>query len=160
MGNLTFAAFSAANRQRCEQDFGRKLGTRDSIFSMLIGLSEEAGEVAGEVRALVGFSERKTPSLEKLGKEIADLVSYADLLAQANGLDLATVLVAKFNLVSERVGSSVRLESGALCTTCVDVVVPPHVRGPACDLVYRNAEGALCGLCDGMHEHEHRGRQS
>jgi len=106
---LTFAEFSAANRLRCERDFGRTLGTRDAAVSMCIGLAEESGEVAGAVRAYLGISERKNPSVEAVGNEIADLVSYADLLAQTVGLSLADALVRKFNIVSGRIGSDVRL---------------------------------------------------
>ncbi len=159
MADLSFASFSAANRKRCEEDFKRKLGTRDAVVSMAIGLAEEAGEVAGAVRAFLGISERKPRDAAKVGKEIADLISYADLLAQSCGMSLEAVLVDKFNEVSRRIGSAVLLTTDAVCTTCTPNI-PPHVRGEVCDHVFRNERGSLCGLCDGTHEHEHRGRQS
>jgi NTP pyrophosphatase (non-canonical NTP hydrolase) len=159
VADLTFAAFSAANRKRCEEGFKRKLGTRDAVVSMAIGLAEEAGEVSGAVRAYLGISERKERSAEKVGHEIADLVSYADLLAQSCGMTLEAVLVEKFNIVSARIGSAIRIDSDAICTTCTSNI-PPHTRGVSCDAVFYNPPGALCGLCDGTSEHEHRGRQS
>jgi NTP pyrophosphatase (non-canonical NTP hydrolase) len=41
---------------------------------------------------------------KKLGKEIADVVIYCDLMAQAEGLDLSTLIAEKFNEVSVRNG--------------------------------------------------------
>lgn len=61
---------------------------------------------------------------------------------------------------NERLDAEEKALAGALCTTCTEVITAPHVRTDACDNVYRNEKGSLCGLCDGTHEHEHRGRQS
>ena len=57
---------------------------------------------------------------EKGGKELADVLTYLDLLAMRcldvpgaphqEGIDLSKVTVDKFNEVSERVGSTVELE--------------------------------------------------
>ncbi len=106
---LTFEEFAAANRLRCERDFKRQLGTRDAHDSMAHGVAEEAGEVAGKVRTLLGFSERKKATVEDLADECADLVSYVDLLCQSFGAPLVEALVRKFNRVSERSGSDVRI---------------------------------------------------
>lgn len=126
---LTFAAFSAANRKRSEKDFKRQLDSRDAVFSMTIGLSEEAGEVAGEVRALLGFSERKTGNKEKVGKEAADLIAYADLLLQSIGLSLEEWVIRKFNEVSDRIGSDVKLGEAALVSRN-DICARPKCESP------------------------------
>ena len=106
---LTFADFAEANRTRCVDSFHRLINEA-SVPAFVLGVAEEAGEVAGAVRALLGITKRKA-GIEPadVGNEIADLVSYADLLAQALGMTLEEVLVAKFNKVSERVGSPIRL---------------------------------------------------
>lgn len=40
--------------------------------------------------------------VDKLGKELADVVIYCDLLAQREGLNLGELVRLKFNEVSER----------------------------------------------------------
>lgn len=42
-------------------------------------------------------------------KELADVVTYLDILAFRLGIDLGEAIIEKFNRVSERVGSDVRL---------------------------------------------------
>jgi NTP pyrophosphatase (non-canonical NTP hydrolase) len=44
-----------------------------------------------------------------IGKELADVVCYADLLAQRLGLSLGELVRDKFNEVSGRVNSNIRL---------------------------------------------------
>lgn len=44
-------------------------------------------------------------------KELADVVIYLDLLALQLNIDLGVAVMDKFNEVSERVGSSVRLDA-------------------------------------------------
>lgn len=44
-----------------------------------------------------------------IADELADLVIYADLLAERLEIDLGAAVVRKFNKVSERVGSNIRL---------------------------------------------------
>lgn len=46
---------------------------------------------------------------ENIGKELADVVIYADLLAARLGISLGDAVRKKFNEVSERVGSDVRI---------------------------------------------------
>lgn len=170
---LTFEAFSAANRLRCERDFGRKLGTRDADVSMLIGLSEEAGEVAGKMRTLLGFNKRKSTTPVEVGEEIGGLITFADLLASSIGLSLVEVLVSEFNRVSERAGSSVRIspvgDGGVMCVhglrkgTCLgcawisvhahppQTVTEEKPGGPTChsDCASRRGGGCDCdGGCD------------
>jgi hypothetical protein len=44
-----------------------------------------------------------------LAKEFADVVTYLDILSMQVGVDLGQATIDKFNEVSERVGSTVRL---------------------------------------------------
>lgn len=46
---------------------------------------------------------------EDIGKEIADVVTFCDLLATRYGFNLGKLVLDKFNEISERVGSDVRM---------------------------------------------------
>jgi hypothetical protein len=48
---------------------------------------------------------------EQASKELADVVTYLDILAMQLGIDLGQAVVDKFNEVSRRVGSTVRIEA-------------------------------------------------
>jgi len=47
--------------------------------------------------------------VDQIGKELADTIIYADLLAARLGIDLGQAVRDKFNIVSERVGSAIKL---------------------------------------------------
>jgi NTP pyrophosphatase (non-canonical NTP hydrolase) len=78
----------------------------------------EAGEMANVVKKIRrqetgsdrGPDDPDMPRLrEMLADEIADVVTYADLLAQYYEIDLAAAVAAKFNRISERQGFPERL---------------------------------------------------
>ena len=69
-----------------------------------------AGEV-GEACNFIKKIERGDPiPASELGKELADIVIYADLIASKLGLSLGQCVVNKFNEVSDRVGSNVNIQ--------------------------------------------------
>jgi len=71
-------------------------------------MAGECGEACNVVKKIDrdGWSE----DLQlKLAKELADVVTYADLLAARFGIDLGQAVAMKFNEVSERVNSELRL---------------------------------------------------
>ena len=72
-------------------------------------MAGECGEACNVVKKIDrdGWSEELQL---KLAKELADVVTYADLLAARYGIDLGHAVAAKFNEVSERVGSDLRLD--------------------------------------------------
>ena len=47
---------------------------------------------------------------EDIGKEIADVVTFCDLLATRYGFNLGKLVLDKFNEISERVGSDVEMK--------------------------------------------------
>lgn len=74
-----------------------------------------AGEV-GEACNVVKKMDRQLPtdpgheeSIANLALELADVICYADLLAARFGIDLGEAVRRKFNIVSDRRGSDVRL---------------------------------------------------
>jgi NTP pyrophosphatase (non-canonical NTP hydrolase) len=81
-------------------------------------MAGEAGEVCNAVKKLrrlaEGTNTAKDPQteaecLKQIGEEIADTITYLDLLAARLGLDLSFEVQSKFNQVSSRMNSTVRL---------------------------------------------------
>jgi len=106
---LTIKQLQLNNKLRCEQDFRRIDDWAGSQYGNAI-----AGEV-GELCNIIKKIERKnvpgdeTLGPEDIGKELADIICYACLIATKYKLDLETCIVEKFNEVSERVDSKYRL---------------------------------------------------
>jgi NTP pyrophosphatase (non-canonical NTP hydrolase) len=77
----------------------------------------EAGEAANVVKKLrrieTGTGAQNQPTQGELRSllafELADVLAYADLLAQHYGIDLRAAVADKFNLVSEREGFPERI---------------------------------------------------
>ena len=68
-----------------------------------------AGEL-GELCNLIKKLRRgEDISRDELAHELADTVTYLDLLAARLGIDLGEATRVKFNLVSKRIGSDMRL---------------------------------------------------
>jgi NTP pyrophosphatase (non-canonical NTP hydrolase) len=116
---LTFAAFSAANRDRCEaaNGFNHPLGswTASDWVTAIVG---ELGEAANIVKKLnryrdniPGNKETADALREKLRREIGDTFVYLDLLSQSLGFDLAGAAVDVFDAKSEEIGYPVRLRA-------------------------------------------------
>lgn len=78
----------------------------------------ETGEMCNAVKKLKRIAEgtntAKDPQTEadaiaEIGKELADMITYADLLAARLGIDLESAIVTKFNEVSDRMGCTIKL---------------------------------------------------
>lgn len=104
---LSFKELRKINIERCESAFF-PLKSKDGPW-WGNAMSGECGEACNFVKKIDrdGWS----PELQlALAKELADLVTYADLLAARFGIDLGHAVAMKFNIVSERVGSDLRLD--------------------------------------------------
>jgi NTP pyrophosphatase (non-canonical NTP hydrolase) len=101
---LSLAELRRQNVARCEESFYPLGDWSESDWATAL-----AGEV-GEAANLVKKRRRgeHIPASD-VGKELADVVIYADLLAARMGIDLSAAIVQKFNEVSDRVASSRRL---------------------------------------------------
>jgi NTP pyrophosphatase (non-canonical NTP hydrolase) len=100
---INLATFRAANVARCaEAFFPLEQWTPTEWALAVVG---EAGEVANAVKKL----NRGDGTPEAVGAELADVVTYCDLLAARLGIDLSAALRLKFNEVSQRRGSTVTL---------------------------------------------------
>lgn len=62
-----------------------------------------------EILELAHAVESHDTTTKDVGKEIADVVTFCDLLATRYGLNLGDLILNKFNEVSERVGSDVKM---------------------------------------------------
>lgn len=113
---LTFDTLREANTSRKVRWHGEADEWSGADWSN--AMCGEAGEAANVVKKLRRHETRtgasyNTPDVEQLlpalAEELADVVTYADLLADKYGIDLATAVVAKFNRVSAAQGFPERL---------------------------------------------------
>lgn len=104
---LSFKDLRAISVERCEKSFF-PLHSKDGPW-WGNAMAGECGEACNVVKKIDrdGWSEELQL---KLAKELADVVTYADLLAARYGIDLGHAVATKFNEVSERVGSELRLD--------------------------------------------------
>lgn len=116
--DLKFSVLREANRQRCEASF--HLIDSWSPTDWATAMAGECGEACNLIKKLrrqtgptMESGKANTPEARELipaiGLELADLVIYADLLAQRLNINLASAIKIKFNAVSVRVNSEVRL---------------------------------------------------
>ena len=102
--SLTFEELREKNVARCEQVFH----TLEN-WSLTDWATALAGEV-GEACNLIKKRRRgETVNTEDIVDELADTVIYADLLAARLGVSLAEAVRRKFNEVSDRRNSDIRM---------------------------------------------------
>ncbi len=116
---LTFNALRGANRARLPQ-YKNKHGALahlkpdGSDWSPAQWLQAMIGEL-GEYANVRKKFERGDLTLDEFqaaaSNELADVQCYLDILADQIGVDLGRATIEKFNAVSERVGSTVRLRA-------------------------------------------------
>lgn len=122
--SLSFSALREANMKRLPQ-FKNSKGEPahekpdGSDWSLAEWMNAVAGEL-GEAANIIKKIRRGDMTLEEarplLAKEFADIVTYLDITAMQAGVNLGKATEDKFNEVSERVGSNVRLLSGDVTT--------------------------------------------
>ena len=110
---LTFGEFSKANLVRCNKWHPEGINSWSSS-DWLTALTGELGELASLLkmrnRERDGLPGNKfSPTDKQVADELADCMTYLDLLSTALGVDLGSATVAKFNEVSERVGFTDRI---------------------------------------------------
>lgn len=119
--NLDFGTMSQVNARRAEKWHGPDWLAADdqwTIADWSNAMAGEAGEAANIVKKIrrnecvfeSGVPARPDAELyDALADELADVVLYADLLAQKAGIDLGTAVREKFNRKSEEQGFDERL---------------------------------------------------
>ena len=120
---LTFDDLTAANLRRLPLFKNRQGGPAHSKpDGSDWNLAEWTNAIAGEVGEACNLAKKiqrgdfgapgtssYRDALLELAKEFADVVTYADIACMRTGHALGTVVVEKFNEVSQRVGCSVTL---------------------------------------------------
>lgn len=109
---MHFNDFSVFNRRRCEspKGFNHPL-TGWSLSDWFTAVTGELGEAANIAKKLnrvrdgiPGNAETEEELRAALADEIADTFIYLDLLAQSQGIDLESAVVAKFEKTSAKIG--------------------------------------------------------
>lgn len=105
---LTFAGFRRANVARCEDAFHPLASWSEADW--MTAAHGELGEAANLIK-----KRRRGEAIpdEEVAKELADAVTYIDLLAARMGIDLGAAVARKFNEVSLRVGSAITLPANS-----------------------------------------------
>ncbi len=114
---MAFAAFSSANRRRCEspEGFNHALDSW-SLSDWLTAAVGEFGEAANVAKKLNrvrdGIPGNKHTEAElraMFRREIADVFIYLDLIAQSQGFDLAEAVRETFNAKSRELGCPIEV---------------------------------------------------
>ncbi len=93
--------------ERCNTSFSR--GLMDwSPTDWSNAMAGECGETCNLTKKMLRGD---SIPLQDVAFEIADVIIYADLLAARLGIDLVATIREKFNIVSDRVSSPIRMET-------------------------------------------------
>jgi NTP pyrophosphatase (non-canonical NTP hydrolase) len=110
-GGLTFNALRAANAERIGSSKYRICEEKWTPAHWMQATMGELGELANLLKKVdrgdFPFDQVKV----EVAKELADVQTYLDILALKLGVDLGQATIDKFNEVSERIGSTVRLNA-------------------------------------------------
>lgn len=102
--SLNFKKLRKVNLKRCEQSFHPLHDWSGTDWACAV-----AGEVGEACNIIKKFKRGDYVTLSDLESEIADIIIYVDLLAAFYGIDLSECVKDKFNEVSDRVGSNIKL---------------------------------------------------
>lgn len=117
MKDLTFRQLREAGIKRCEKHFHKVNEWSPSDWAT--ALAGEVGEACNFIKKIRRLKSKhfkgdksrkhKKELYKATGKEIADALCYLDLLAARMGFQLDDLVKQKFNEVSDRVGSKIKL---------------------------------------------------
>ncbi len=102
---LTFQELRTANVERCENSFKHSINDW-SPSDWAMAATGELGELCNLLKKRLRGEDINQ---QDISHELADTVIYLDLLATRLDIDLAEAVRRKFNIVSERIGSDVKL---------------------------------------------------
>jgi len=116
---LTFNTLRGANLARLPQFKNKKGdpahsepdGSDWSLGDWCTAVTGELGEAANLIKKVKRGDLTLDEAREDISKELADVQTYLDILAFRCGIDLGKATMDKFNEVSKRVGSTVRISA-------------------------------------------------
>lgn len=114
---LTFNVLRHANTKRLPQfrdkhgnlAHAKPDGSDWSPNDWMVAVVGEVGEAANVMKKVRRGDMTAEEAKPILAKEFADIAIYLDLMAKQHGVDLGRAIIEKFNEVSVRVGSSIRI---------------------------------------------------
>lgn len=120
MKRATFAGLRHANALRLPTfrnargalSHTRPDGSDWSPADWCTAVTGELGEMANLLKKVRRGDLSMAEARDDLGREMADVVTYLDILAAQCGVDLGAAVAGKFDEVSIRVGSPVRFSHG------------------------------------------------
>jgi NTP pyrophosphatase (non-canonical NTP hydrolase) len=140
---LTFAALRGANTARLptfknsrgEPAHSEPDGSDWCLAQWCNAVTGELGEAANLIKKIERGDFTLDEARADLAKEFADVVTYLDILAMRAGVDLGRATIDKFNEVSLRVGSPVRLaaddwhleDEAERCPICDEAFKPENL---------------------------------
>lgn len=99
----TFRQFQNLNARRCGEAFEH--GVDDwPIQNWALAIAGEAGELCNLVKKVIRGDYALEEKRQDILREVADVMTYCDLLMSHLGADTRDELLRKFDEVSERVG--------------------------------------------------------
>lgn len=116
---LTFNSLRGANKARLPQFTNRRGepahsepdGSDWKLSAWCNAVTGELGELANLIKKIERGDMTLDDARPDVANELADVVTYLDILAFRCGVDLGRATMSKFNEVSQRVGSDVRLDA-------------------------------------------------
>lgn len=97
--DLTFSQFQERNARRCREAFDKDL--HDVPF-FAVAIAGEAGEMCNVIKKVMRGDFPLESVREEVLAELADVITYCDLMITKLGADTDTVIMKKFNEVSKR----------------------------------------------------------
>lgn len=111
MNDLKFKELRQANVARLASSKYRICEETWQHAHWVQALVGEVGEMANILKKVDRGDYPLMIALPDIAKELADIQCYLDILAFKLGIDLGAATVAKFNEVSDRIGSLVKLQT-------------------------------------------------
>ena len=112
MNNLSFKTLRQARRLRNELSDTYRFCEGWSVSDWFTATMGELGEAANVWKKHRRGDMLSGEARRRLAKELADVLTYLDALADAMDIELDAATIAKFNEVSVRIGSRVRITDG------------------------------------------------
>jgi NTP pyrophosphatase (non-canonical NTP hydrolase) len=115
---LTFNGLREANKARLpefknskgEPAHEKADGSDWTLGEWMNAVAGELGEAANIIKKVRRGDMTMEEARPLLANEFADIVTYLDITAMQAGIDLGRATIHKFNQVSQRVGSKVRVD--------------------------------------------------
>ena len=151
LAQLTFADLREANiarlplfkNRRGQPAHSQPDGSDWALSAWCNAVTGELGELANLIKKVERGDFTLDEARADIGRELADVQTYLDILAFRAGLDLGAVTIQKWNEVSDRIGCGLRLVAGG--------EGPPSEPQAALALFDELRRRAAAGELDGAH---------